>query len=59
MEYFGTYQHALDHFVNDFHASNMPLPQFVSHINQIDHPFFYDIHEDNINVPYPPAHIAM
>jgi hypothetical protein len=59
IEYFGGYQHALDLFVNDFHASKMSLSQFVSHINQIDHPFFYDIHEDNINAPYPPDRIAV
>lgn len=59
IEYFGRYQHALDLFVNDFHASKLSLAQFVSHINQIDHPFFYDIYEDNINAPYPPARIAV
>ncbi|MEB0249081.1 hypothetical protein QN344_02985, partial [Mucilaginibacter sp. 5B2] len=53
--YFGSYQRALDLFVDDFHASKLALGQFVSHINQNDKPFLNHSHED---IPDPPFYVA-
>lgn len=41
-ESFGSYQKALDHFVDDFTQSKLTLAAFVSHINQNGEPYFYD-----------------
>ena len=57
--YFGSYQRALDLFVDDFHASKLALGQFVSHINQNDKPFLNHSHEDNPDPSFPIAHTAV
>lgn len=57
--YFGSYQRALDLFVDDFHASKLALGQFVSHINQNDKPFLNHSHEDNPDSPFSVAHTAL
>jgi conjugation system TraG family ATPase len=54
-EHFGSYQRALDLFVDDLHTSKMPLAQFVTHINQNGQPFLYNHHENTTAFPYAPA----
>jgi len=43
VEYFGSYPKALDLFVADIAESGLSLSQFVSHINQHNQPFNYDL----------------
>lgn len=57
--HFGSYQRALDLFVDDFHASKLALGQFVSHINQNGKPFLNHSHEDNPDPPFSIAHAAV
>jgi hypothetical protein len=54
-ERFGSYQRALDLFVDDFHTSKLSLGAFVSHINQNGQPFLLNNHENDIAFPNPPA----
>jgi len=43
VEHFGSYPKALDRFVSQLKASKLSLSQFVSHINQHNQPFNFDL----------------
>jgi type IV secretory pathway VirB4 component len=42
VNYFGNYPKALDRFVFDLKKTGFSLSQFVSHINEQNHPLYYD-----------------